>query len=146
MKILFVCLGNICRSPMAEMIFKDLVHKRGLDQYFLISSAGISDEEKGNDIYPLAKRKLLEKGITVEKRRARKITQDDMRNYDFIIVMEKYQGDKILKDYFVKEKLKVRCLNEKDIDDPWYSGNFEEAFQDILTGCEKLLKELEKKL
>lgn len=146
MKILFVCLGNICRSPMAEMIFKNLVHKRVLDQYFLISSAGISDEEKGNDIYPLAKRKLLEKGIPVEKRRARKITQDDMRNYDFIIVMEKYQGDKILKDYFVKEKLKVRCLNEKDIDDPWYSGNFEKAFQDILAGCEKLLKELEKKL
>lgn len=146
MKVMFVCLGNICRSPMAEMIFKDLVRKRGLESYFAISSAGISDEEEGNDIYPPAKRKLLEKEIPIEKRRARKITQEDITNYDLIIVMEKYQQDRILKNYFVKEQSKIRCLNEKDVDDPWYRGNFEEAFQEISVGCEKLLKELEKKL
>lgn len=145
MKVMFVCLGNICRSPMAEMIFKELVRERGLESSFSISSTGISNEEEGNDIYPPAQKKLLEKGIPIQKRQARKITQEDIVLNDYIIVMENYQRERILKSYSIEES-KIKMLNEKDVADPWYSGNFELTYQEIYESCQNLLKELEKKL
>ncbi len=146
MKIVFVCLGNICRSPMAEMIMKNIVRKRNLENDFVIASVGISDEEEGNDIYSPAKRILQEKGIPIEKRRARKITQQDIDYYDYIIVMERYQLERIIKNYNVSDVSKVMCLNSKDVADPWYSGNFEITYEEIYSGCLQLLKKLEKEL
>lgn len=144
MKIMFVCLGNICRSPMAEMIMKELVREKGLEHHIVIASAGISDEEEGNDIYPPAKKKLIEKKIPVEKRKAKKLTQADIEFYDYIVVMEKYQRNRILKNYIILDRSKLKNLNEKDIEDPWYTNNFELAYQEIYDGCERLLREIEK--
>lgn len=141
MKILFVCLGNICRSPMAEMIFKNLVRKKSLEKKFVISSAGISSEEEGNDIYPLAKQILKEKEIPIEKRCARKITQEDIQNFDYIVVMEEYQKKRILQDFSIS-KDKVCTLNEKDVSDPWYSGDFKTAYEEIYEGCKNLLDKI----
>lgn len=135
MKIMFVCLGNICRSPMAEMIMKELVRKKGLEHRIMIASAGISDEEEGNDIYPPARRKLIEKGIPIEQRRAKKLSQADIDVYDYVVVMESYQRNRILKNYIVSDTSKIMSLNEKEVADPWYTDNFELAYQEIYEGA-----------
>ncbi len=141
--VLFVCLGNICRSPMAEFILKDMVAKKGLGDMFHIESAGTSNEEEGNDIYYLAKEKLIEKNINFTKRHARKIKEDDFLKFDFIIGMEESNirgikrvlGDKDSKIY----KLLDFTKDSKDIDDPWYTGRFEEVYNQIKVGCEGFL-------
>ena len=141
--VLFVCLGNICRSPMAEFILKDIVRKHNLEDRFHIESAATSYEEEGNDIYYLAKEKLIEKNINFTKRRARRIEKEDYDKYDFIIGMEESNirnikriiGDKDSKIY----KLLDFTNDNKDIDDPWYTGRFEEVFNQIKFGCEKFI-------
>ncbi len=140
-KVLFVCLGNICRSPMAEMILKELVRQRGLEPYFQIASAGISAEEDGHDIYPPAKRKLWSEDIPVESRRARKITQQDIDEYHDIIVMEHYQKEKILRNYSVSHPEKIYTLLDRDIEDPWYSDDFDTVYEEIYEGCKKFLEQ-----
>ena len=143
-KVLFVCHGNICRSPMAEFIFKDLVNKKGLGKNFYIRSAATSYEEIGNDIYYLAKEKLEEKNIPIVKRKAIRITLDDYQKYDFILGMEEANIRNIERiignDIDNKiSKLLDYSNNPRDIADPWYTGNFVIAYKDILEGCNYFL-------
>ncbi len=141
-RVLFLCHGNICRSPMAEYIMKKIVKDHGDDRFYIESKA-ISREEIGNDIYPQAKAKLLEKGIPFSKHRASQVTASDYPQWDHIIVMDTYNIE-ALKRIFKDEDHKVRKLNKKDVFDPWYSGDFETAFEEIYLGCCKLYDELVK--
>ncbi len=143
-RILFVCHGNICRSPMAEFILKDLVKKQGLEDMFYIASAATSTEEIGNPVYPPARRKLMEHGISCEGKRARQMTRADYDKFDYLLAAEERNlinmkritgGDPDGKMY--------RILDFSDrpgnIADPWYSGDFDTAYRDILRGCEAFL-------
>ena len=135
--VAFVCLGNICRSPMAELIFSEMAKERGLALSFCISSFGTSDCEEGNPIYPPARRTLEKHGI-YGKHTARQITLKDVINNDYILVMGGDFGDKIM-------RLCSFTDNPRDVADPWYTLNFEKAYEDIYDGCncfmEYLLKE-----
>ena len=138
--ILFVCYGNICRSPMAEMIFKDLIYKNNKRYMFSCASRATSMEELGNDIYPQAKRKLLSMGISCERHEAKQINRDDYDKYDYIIVMEERNKRDVLNIVGIDSRDKVHLLLEytddlKDIDDPWYTGDFDTAFDEICRGC-----------
>lgn len=154
-KILFVCHGNICRSPMAEFVFKNMARKKGISDEFHISSAATSNEEIGNGVYPLAVRELNRNGIKVDEyKRAIRITQDDYRYYDMIIVMEQYnirnllscigedRQNKIWKllDFEFPESVK-QCRGN-DISDPWYHGDFSKTYCEITSGCAGLLEYL----
>ena len=136
MKIMFVCLGNICRSPMAEYIFKSL----DKDNNFIVSSSGISDEEYGNDIYPPAKDILDKNNIKYDSHFAHKITKEEYEENDYIIVMEDYHKSR-LNNIFGDNK-KVLKLLEKDIEDPWYTGNFEKVYKEIYEGCLNLYNKI----
>ena len=143
-KILFVCHGNICRSPMAEFIMKKLAADSGLEDELYIESSAVSREETGNDMYPPAKRKLIEKGIPFSSRRARTITSADFDGFDSIIVMDS-SNLRILERNFPSSGKVCRLSDFSgggDIDDPWYSGDFERAFNDIYNGCRGLLEAL----
>ena len=138
--ILFICYGNICRSPMAEMIFKDLIYKNNKRYKFSCASRATSIEELGNDIYPQAKNKLIENGIKVERHCAAQIKKDDYEKYDYNIDMEERNRRDVLKiigdDYDNKIHLLLEFTkNTKDIDDPWYTGDFDVAYQEIYEGC-----------
>lgn len=138
--ILFVCYGNICRSPMAEMIFKDIIYKNNKRYMFSCVSRATSVEELGNDIYPSAKSKLLDKGITCESHKAIQIKKEDYKIYDYIIVMEERNKRDVIRIMGPDIEDKVHLLLEytntlKDIDDPWYTGDFDTAFDEIYNGC-----------
>lgn len=144
-KILFVCHGNICRSPMAEFVMKDLVEKRGLSSEFEIASAATSCEEIGNPIHYGTKRKLDEVGITnYGKKRARRMTKEDYQKYDYLIGMDQWNIRNMNRMLGSDPDRKVYRLldfshNPRDIADPWYTGDFEITYTDILEGCEALL-------
>lgn len=138
--ILFVCYGNICRSPMAEMIFKDLIYKNNKRYMFTCVSRATSVEELGNDIYPQAKRKLINEGITCESHKAIQIKREDYKLYDYIIVMEERNKRDVIQIVGPDIDNKVHLLleytdNVKDIDDPWYTGDFDTAYEEIYEGC-----------
>lgn len=138
--ILFVCYGNICRSPMAEMIFKDLIYKNSKRYKLSCASRATSMEELGNDIYPQAKAKLIEMGIEVERHSASQMKKEDYDKYDYIIVMEERNKRDVLRiigdDYDNKIHLLLEFTdNLKDIDDPWYTGDFDTAYKEIYDGC-----------
>ncbi len=139
--ICFVCLGNICRSPMAEFICKNKIKSLGLTDKIFVSSLGISDEEIGHDMYPPAQEKLKEKGIPFEHRMARQLQKDDYSKYDYFVCMEdKYvEGIKIV---FDDKESKVFTLLPYDIDDPWYTDDFETTYNDINKGVDELLKKI----
>lgn len=138
--ILFVCYGNICRSPMAEMIFKDIIYKNSKRYMFSCASRATSMEELGNDIYPDAKDKLVEKGILCEKHKAMQVKKEDYKLYDLIIVMEERNKRDVIRILGPDKDNKIHLLSEytnnlKDIVDPWYTGDFETAYNDIYDGC-----------
>ncbi len=146
-KILFVCHGNICRSPMAEFIMRDLVTKANLQDRFVIASAATSMEEIGNPVYPPAKRKLREHGILAEGHHARRIERADYREYDYLIGMERYNLRNMLRIFGSDPEGKIYRLLDftdrpRDIADPWYTDDFDTAYEEILEGCEALLKKL----
>ena len=149
-RILFVCLGNICRSPMAEFIFKDMVKQAGLEKEYYIESAATSDEEYGNDVYPAAKQKLYEEGIPFTKRRARQMTKADYEKFDLICTMDLSNLRNIGYITGGDPEGKVSLLldfagEHRVISDPWYTRNFDDAYNDIARGCEALLKHLEQR-
>ena len=144
-KVLFVCYGNICRSPMGEFILKDLVKKENLENKFEIASAGTSSEELGNPVYYLAKEKLLEHNISCEGKTARKLKVEDYEYYDYILAMESSNIRDIKRMFNKNVERKVYRLldftyNSRDIDDPWYTRDFDRAYKEILEGCEAFLK------
>ena len=144
-KILYVCHGNICRSPMAEFVMKALVRSRGLEDEYHIESAAVSDEETGNPIYPPAKRCLNQHGVPFDNsKRARKITPADYSRFDRIICMDASNLRLIRRIIPSDLEGKIHLLmsytgRSRDVADPWYTGDFETTFQDILEGCEAML-------
>ena len=140
-KILFVCHGNICRSPMAEFVMKDLVRKAGRSDEFEIASAAVSREEEGNPMYGPACRELQKHGVPFSPRRARLITARDFQHYDRIYYMDG-RNARYLRQSFPETWTKCRQLLERDVADPWYTGDFTQTWDDILYGCSQILEEL----
>ncbi len=146
-KILFICHGNICRSPMAEFVFKDMVAKRGMSDLFYIASAATSREEIGNDIHYGTKQKLDEVGIPYTKRGAIQITKKDYDAYDYILLMDSNNIRNIKRIISADPECKIHRLLDfsdkpRDIADPWYTGNFDITYDDIVEGCESLLQHI----
>ena len=139
-KIMFVCHGNICRSPMAEFMFKDLIAKMGREEEFFISSSAVSMEEIGNPVYPPAKAELKKHGIVCEGKRARLLTEEDGEHYDLFLCMDESNLRRAKRILGERNGYKCRkLLKNRDVADPWYTGNFERTYKDILEGIEKLL-------
>ncbi len=150
-KILFVCKGNICRSPMAEYVFKDWLKKENLQKYFFVASAGTSNEEAGNEMHYGTKRKLEEMGIDFGKHKAQKMNKKDYKKYDYIIVMEKSNIDEVKNIVGDDVENKIHRLldfsnSPRDIADPWYTGNFDKTYYDILEGVQYFLEYLKKNI
>ena len=141
-KILFICHGNICRSPMAEFVMKDMVKKAGLEWKFEIASAATSTEEIGNPVYPPARRKLAEHGISCKGKTARQMSRRDYDDYDLLIGMDRYNMRNMRSICGGDPEGKLRMLLNRDVADPWYTGNFDETYADVVQGCAALLEEL----
>ena len=146
-KILFICHGNICRSPMAEFFLKDMVRRRGLEDQFHIESAATSMEEIGNPVYPPARRMLAQHGIGCEGHHARRMERRDYQEFDYLIGMEGINVRNILRMAGGDPDGKVYKMLDftdrpGDIDDPWYTGDFKTVFEQIYEGCEVFLKKL----
>ena len=140
-KILFLCHGNICRSPMAEFVMKDLVKKAGLERKFYIASSAVSREEIGNPVYPPARRELQKHGIGCAGHAAHQITWQELEEYDHIYYMDSSNG-RYLRRLFGDAAAKCQPLLDHDVADPWYTGDFTETWNDVLTGCSRILEEL----
>ena len=139
-KILFVCHGNICRSPMAEFVMKDMVAKAGLSDRFRIASVAVSREEEGNPVYPPARRELAAHGIPSGHHAARKITAGDLEEFDYIYYMDS-SNRRRLESMFPDYK-DFRPFLSRDVADPYYYGNFSRTWTDIVEGCSRILEEL----
>ncbi len=143
-KILFVCHGNICRSPMAEFVMKDITAKAGLSDEFLIESAATSTEEIGNPVYPPARRKLQEHGIGCDGKTARQVRREDYDRFDLIIGMDEENMYNLRRLFPNDPEDKLSLLMDYtarpgSVADPWYTGDFEATWRDVLEGCTGLL-------
>lgn len=149
-KILFVCHGNICRSPMAEFVMKDLVRKAGLENRFLIASKAARRDELGNDTHYGTKAKLRQMGVPFAKRRATLLDRSDYDAYDYLIGMDEENMRDMLRLFGGDPNGKIYKLlrfadEDRDVADPWYTGNFDETYEDVLKGCTALLRMIGKK-
>lgn len=149
-KVMFVCLGNICRSPMAEFVLKDMVAKRGLQDDFLIASSATSSEEIGNPVHYGTVNKLRQYGISTKGKYAAKLQKSDYNTYDYILGMEErniYHMKRILGEDIDHKVYRLLDFsnNSRDIADPWYTGNFDKTYEDIVEGCEAFLSYVLKK-
>ena len=141
-KVLFICHGNICRSPMGEFILKDMVKKRGLAERFEIASAAVSTEEIGNPVYPPARRELAKHGIRCDGHAAHRITRRELDHYDRIYYMDRSNARWLERLFPGIWQEKCRLLLDRDVADPWYTGDFTQTYDDIVEGCERILEEL----
>ena len=150
-KILFICHGNICRSPMCEFVMKDLVNKAGRADQFEIASAATSTEELGNPVHPGTRRELAKHGISCEGKRARQVTRADYDYYDMLICADSNNIRNLRRitggdpDGKISLVLDHTSRPGRDVDDPWYSGDFETTWNDVSEGCAGLLRELTEK-
>lgn len=143
-RVLFICHGNICRSPMAEFLFRDMLIKKSLTDEFYIASAATSREEIGNSVYPPAKEKLFSLGIDCFGKTARQVTKQDYEDFDFLLVMEEYNMENLMRILGDDSQNKVYRLldfssHPRDIADPWYTGNFDNTHTDIMEGLKAFL-------
>ena len=146
-KILFVCHGNICRSPMAEYVMKHLVEQEGIAHLFEIASAATSAEEIGNPVYPPARRKLEEHGIGCAGHAARQLTKRDYARYDLLVGMDRANVRNMQRICGRDPAGKIRLLmsyagKDREVADPWYTGDFEATWQDVSEGCRAILREV----
>lgn len=144
-KVLFVCHGNICRSPMAEFVMKDIVKQHGKSPEFEIASAATSTEEIGNPVYPPARAELAVHGLSCEGKRAVQMTCKDYEYYNYIVAMDRFNLRNMKRFVGDDPENKVSLLldytsNPGDVADPWYSGDFKKTWNDVLKGCEGLYK------
>ena len=137
-RICFVCLGNICRSPMAEFMMRDKVKKLGISDKFIIDSKGTSYEEEGNDMYPPVKKLLDEKGISYDRHRASRLEIDDKERFDYFICMD--DSNVVNTKRIVGDSSKIIKLLDRDVSDPWYSGEFLKTYNDLEEGIDLLLR------
>ena len=146
-KVLFVCHGNICRSPMAEFVMRDMVEKAGLDGEIFVASAATTDEEIGNPVYPPARRKLAEHGLGCAGKTARRLRRADYDEYDLLIGMDRENLYDMRRAFHGDPAGKVHLLLDYtgrpgDVADPWYTRDFEATWRDVEEGCRGLLKTL----
>lgn len=149
-KILFVCHGNICRSPMAEFVMKDMVRKAGLENRFVIESKAARRDELGNDTHYGTKAKLRQMNVPFAKRRATLLDRSDYDAYDYLIGMDEENIRDMLRLFGGDPNGKIYKLlrfadEDRDVADPWYTGNFDETYEDVLKGCTALLRMIGKK-
>jgi protein-tyrosine phosphatase len=147
MRIMFVCHGNICRSPMAEFVMKDMVKNAHLQERFYIESAATSTEELGNPVYPPARRIMALHGLDCHGKYARQITAADYSNYDYLVGMDNRNIVNMKRFFGGDPENKISLLLnwagiDREVADPWYSGDFEATWEDITTGCTAVLKQM----
>ena len=142
-RVLFVCHGNICRSPMAEFVMKELVRRAGLEDKIQVASAATSTEEIGNPVYPPAREKLRQHGIGCQGKRAVQLRRADYDRYDYLIGMDRWNLRNMLRIVGRDPEGKLRpLLPDREVADPWYTGDFDATWNDVLEGCQALLDEL----
>lgn len=146
-KLLFVCHGNICRSPMAEFVMKDLVRKAGREEQFIIASKAARRDELGNDTHYGTKAKLRQIGVPFEKRKATLLSKSDYDAYDYLIAMDRENISDMLRLFGGDPDKKIHMLLEfaglkREVADPWYTGNFDETYEDVLMGCKGLMEKI----